>query len=66
MAKVKVSYRLDENTIARLEKLVNFYSLHSPARDDLPGQKVTLTKTDIIDFVVTRAYEKLIADGYDL
>jgi hypothetical protein len=64
--KVKVSYRLEEKTIARLEKMADFYSLHSPVRDDLPGQKKKVNKTDILEFAINAAYDKLIEDGYTL
>jgi hypothetical protein len=66
IVKVKVSYRLEEKTISRLEKMADFYSLHSPVRDDLPGQKKKVNKTDILEFVINAAYDKLIEEGYTL
>jgi hypothetical protein len=64
--KVRVSYRLEEKTISRAKKMADFYSLHSPVRDDLPGQKKKTTVTDVVEFALNAAYDKLIEDGYTL
>jgi hypothetical protein len=64
--KVKVSYRLESNTIARAKRMADFYSLHSPVRDDLPGQKKKTTVTDVVEFALNAAYDKLIEEGYTL
>jgi hypothetical protein len=64
--KVKVSYRLEDKTIARAKRMADFYSLHSPVRDDLPGQKKKTTVTDVVEFAINAAYEKLIEEGYTL
>jgi hypothetical protein len=66
LAKIQRSYRFNEKTIERLEKLAAFYSLHSPARDDLPGQGKKVYQTDILEFLVNSTYEKLKEGGYTI
>jgi hypothetical protein len=66
IVKVKVSYRLEDKTINRAKKMADFYSLHSPVRDDLPGQKKKTTVTDVVEFALNAAYDKLIEEGYTL
>jgi hypothetical protein len=66
IVKIRVSYRLEDKTISRTKKMADFYSLHSPVRDDLPGQKKKTTATDIVEFAINAAYDKLIEEGYTL
>lgn len=57
MSKVKVSYRLEDYTIVRLEKLAKHFSEN--ANVTMPGQKSKVSKTDVLEYLINAEYERL-------
>jgi hypothetical protein len=58
MSKINVSYRLEDFTVTRLQKLVEYYS-ENVRRDLVLGRKSKLSKTDVLDYLINKAYEEM-------
>jgi gamma-glutamylcyclotransferase (GGCT)/AIG2-like uncharacterized protein YtfP len=58
MTKIARSFRLENLTLNRLQKLADYYT--SNTREQvLPGQKSKVTNTDVIDYLINKAYEEM-------
>lgn len=64
MAKISHHFRLDENRVKELERLVTFYTTVQKQDEFLPPKK--MTKTDIVEFLIMKEFNHLKDSGYGL
>lgn len=67
MAKCSRTFRLEEITLDRLERLAKYFAMQSALTPDLmPGQNKNVTRTDVIEFLINSMFDDLKAKGEEI